>query len=80
MSNSLTTPLFVRDKIFRRLGSWVIFVVEPKFGLLQKKQKKELGAAVRAQLRQDRIVSEGLFATDKGDAVKHCVTFEGKST
>ena len=33
---------------------------------------------MRAQLRQDRIVSEGLFATDKGDAVKHCVKFEGK--
>lgn len=46
--------------------------VEPSASSQERKKKKEMGAEVRAQLRQERIVTEGLFATRKGDAVKHC--------
>ncbi|QDZ25409.1 hypothetical protein HOP50_17g79500 [Chloropicon primus] len=46
-------------------------LVQPSASSQEKKQRKAKGQVVRAQLRQDRIVTEGLFATKKGDCVGH---------
>ena len=46
-------------------------LVQPSASSQEKKERKAKGQVVRAQLRQERIVSEGLFATKKGDCVGH---------
>ena len=52
-------------------------LVQPSASSQEKKERKAKGQVVRAQLRQDRIVTEGLFATKKGDCVGHVFGTEG---
>ena len=49
--------------------------VEPSADSQERKERKEKGAIVRAQLRQDRIVNEGQLYENR-DAVKHIFTPE----
>ena len=46
-------------------------LVQPSASSQERKERKAKGEVVRSQLRQERIMSEGLFATKKGDCVGH---------